>query len=150
MNLHGIVRSAITTVNPDIPALLQRSNGYTTLNDGEQVPQYLFMTGNIQVQGVSGKDLEHVNMLNIQGVLRKVYMYGDWAGVVRGDGRGGDLLQFADTSIATTLMAFDGSQLATFDGSLLVNPGTAPYWKVVTVAETWPDWCSVIVSRQSQ
>lgn len=150
MNLHGIVRGAITTVNPDIPALLQRSNGYTTQSDGEQIPQYIFMTGSIQVQGVSGKDLEHVNMLNIQGVLRKVYMYGDWSGVVRGDSRGGDLLQFADTSTASGLVSFDGTQLATFDGALLVDPGTAPYWKVVTVAETWPDWCSVIVSRQAQ
>lgn len=126
MNLHNIVRSAITSVNPDISATLLRSNGYTTDAAGKQIPAYLTFTGKIQVQGVSGKDLEHTDFLNIQGVLRTVYLRGNWAGVVRADQKGGDIMKFPQI------------------------PGTAVQdWRVVTIKETWPDWCSVIVWLQS-
>lgn len=126
MNLHGIVRGAITSVNPDIPATLLRSNGYVTGADGKQVPVFLSFNGRIQVQGVSGKDLEHTDNLNIQGVLRTVYLVGNWAGVVRADQKGGDIMKFPQV------------------------PGAAVQdWRVVLVKEQWPDWVSVIVCLQS-
>lgn len=126
MNLHGIVRGAITSVNPDISATLLRSNGYVTGADGKQVPVFLSFSGKIQVQGVSAKDLEHTDYLNIQGVLRTVYLVGNWAGVVRADQKGGDIMKFPQV------------------------PGAAIQdWRVVSVKETWPDWCSVIVWLQS-
>lgn len=126
MNLHGIVRGAITTVNPDISATLLRSDGYATALGGKQVPKFLSFSGKIQVQGVSAKDLEHIDFLNIQGVLRLVYLYGNWAGVVRADQKGGDIMKFAQI------------------------PGTAVQdWRVVNIKETWPDWCSVIVQLQT-
>ena len=126
MNLHSIVRSAITTVNPDITASLLRSNGYATNPDGSRVPLFLTYSGRIQVQGVAGKDLEHTDYLNIQGVLRTVYLRGNWAGVVRADQRGGDIMKFPQV------------------------PG-APVqdWRVVSIKETWPDWSAVIVQLQS-
>lgn len=126
MNLHGIVRGAITTVNPDISATLLRSDGYITAPGGKQVPKFLSFSGKIQVQGVSAKDLEHIDFLNIQGVLRLVYLYGNWAGVVRADQKGGDIMKFAQI------------------------PGAAIQdWRVVNIKETWPDWCSVIVQLQT-
>jgi len=126
VNLHAIVRGAITSVNPDIPATLLRSNGYVTGADGKQVPVFLSFSGKIQVQGVSGKDLEHTDNLNIQGVLRTVYLVGNWAGVVRADQKGGDIMKFPQV------------------------PGAAVQdWRVVSIKETWPDWCSVIVCLQS-
>jgi len=126
MNLHGIVRAAITSVNPDISSTLLRSNGYTTDATGKQTPAYLTFTGQIQVQGVSGKDLMHTDSLNIQGVLRTVYLRGNWAGVVRADQKGGDIMKFAQT------------------------PGAAVQdWRVVVSKEVWPDWCSAIVCLQS-
>jgi hypothetical protein len=122
MNLHSVVRSAITTVNPDIYATLLRSNGYATSPSGKQVPVFQTFSGRIQVQGLSGKDLQHTDFLNIQGTLRTVYLLGNWAGVVRADQKGGDIMKFAQM------------------------PGApAQDWSVVSVKEQWPNWCSVIV-----
>lgn len=127
MNLHGIVRGAITSVNPDIDATLLRSNGYTTNDAGMQIPEFLRFAGRIQVQATSGQDQRNTDYLNIQGVLRTVYLRGNWAGVVRADKKGGDILRFAQV------------------------PGTAVQdWKVVAVKETWPDWSSVIVWLQAE
>lgn len=126
MNLHSLVRGAINSINPDISATLLRSNGYVTAPDGKQVPKFLSYSGKIQVQGVSAKDLQHTDYLNIQGVLRTVYLLGNWAGVVRADQKGGDLMKFPQI------------------------PGAAVQdWRVVTVKETWPNWSSVIVWLQS-
>ncbi|SEF31355.1 hypothetical protein ABL840_09170 [Variovorax sp. NFACC27] len=126
MNLHSIVRSAITTVNPDIQATLLRSDGYVTAPGGKQVPKFLSFSGKIQVQGVSAKDLQHTDFLNIQGVLRTVYLLGNWAGVVRADQKGGDIMKFPQ-----------------IPGALTQD------WRVVSIKETWPDWCSVIVNLQT-
>ena len=126
MNLHSIVRGAITSINPDISATLLRSNGYVTDASGKQNPAYLTFAGNIQIQGVNSRDLEHTDYLNIQGTLRTVYLLGNWAGVVRADQKGGDIMKFAQM------------------------PGAAVQdWRVVTVKETWPNWSSVIVWLQT-
>jgi len=128
MNLHGIVRPAINRVNPDIPATLLQSGGaYTTAADGKRTPLFNVSTGSIQVQGVSGKDLEHLSSLNIQGVVRLVFLHGNWCGVVRADQKGGDILKFPE-----------------------VPGGDVRDWKVVLNKETWPDWSSVFVVLQSE
>lgn len=125
MNLHNIVRGGITMVNPDTPATLLRSTGYTTGANGKQVPTYAApLTDKIQVQALTGGELEHVNNLNIQGVLRAVYLYGAWNGLVRTDGKGGDLLQFPVAGI------------------------TGTNWLVVTVLESWPNWSKVVACLQ--
>jgi len=125
MNLHSIVNSAIKRVNPDISATLKRSTGFTVETNGKQTPTYSTLTGMIQVQATSGKDLEHMNNLNIQGVFRTVYLLGNWAGVVRTDSKGGDIMSFPQ-----------------------IPGGTVHNWKVINVKETWPDWSSVIVVLQ--
>lgn len=127
MNLHGIVRAAITTVNPDIDGTHIRSTGYTVGPGFKQIPTYASTPVRIQVQGVNGRDLAHMDSLNIQGVLRTVYMYGSTVGVVRPDGTGGDLINFPQA------------------------PGREDQtWKVVNAKETWPDWCCVIVQLQKE
>jgi len=125
MNLHGIVSNAIGTVNPFITAILKRSTGYTTSADGTQVPTYTTLTGAVQVQATSGKDIEHLNNLNIQGVFRTLYINGNWTGVVRADSKGGDVFTFPQ-----------------------IPGATAQNWKAVNVKETWPDWSSIIVVLQ--
>lgn len=126
MNLHHIVRGAIAVVNPDINVSLERSTGYTVAADGEQIPTYATLEGPGQVQALSAKDLQHAANLNIQSVDRKVYLYGNWMGVVRADQKGGDVLTFPQA------------------------PGAGPQdWKVVIVFETWPDWCAVGVVLQN-
>jgi hypothetical protein len=108
MNLHGTVRGAITSVNPDITAQFLASQGHTTDDAGNQTP--VFAAGvpvRIQVQPLSRGDLKHLDNLNIQGVFRTVFMYGNSQGVVRPNQQGGDLLtfpQFAGQASATWLV----------------------------------------------
>lgn len=128
INMHALVRGAITRVNSDISATLRRDTGTpVTQPNGTRLPGYADTTGTVQVQGVVGSDLKHMNDLNIQGVMRKVYLYGDWGGPVRADKVGGDLMLFPR-----------------------VKGGPAVLWKIVTIFETWTDagWCSVGVVLQ--
>lgn len=125
--MHSLVRGAIQAVNTDIAGTLRRSTGYTTLPGGKREPVYADTTGRIQVQALGSTELKHINDINIQGVIRKVYMYGDWGGPVRADATGGDLLVFPR-----------------------VKGGPAATWKIVTTFETWTDsgWCAVGVVLQ--
>ncbi len=125
MNLHGLVRGVVQSVNPDIAATYLQSTGYTTDAAGKRTPTFATSSVRIQVQAVSGRDIERLNNLGIQGVLRKVYDYGNQMGISRADGKGGDLLQFPQA------------------------PGAAVQtWKVTSVAETWDSWSSVFVQLQ--
>lgn len=120
MNLHGIVRDAITTVNPDMIGQLGISTGYVTDNDGTQLPQYDWYDNQLlQVQPVAQKDLQHLDGLNIQGTMRSVHCYGQREGIARLRSKGGDLLRFGGST-----------------------------WLIVSVAEQWPDWAKVIVVEQ--
>ena len=98
----------------------------------KQVPQYATdqpVRGN--VQALTGKDLKHASLQNIQGVLRGVYLFGNVQGVVRPDAKGGDLLVFPQ-----------------------MLGGTPQTWLVVAVLETWgveqSGWCKVAVCLQQR
>lgn len=96
MNLHGIVRGAINSVNPDRPALLLSSIGNTVNADFSQTPGYApGVAVRIQIQPLGKEELRHIDRLNLQGVFRTVFMYGNTQGVVRVQAKGGDLLQFS-------------------------------------------------------
>lgn len=127
MNLHNIVRGPITTVNPDIYAPWIQSSG-RTVDDAGNVTAVTNapVSIRIQVQALTGKDLQATNGMGLQGVLRSVYCYGNKQGVVRVAQKGGDLLQFPEV------------------------PGNGPIrtWLVVKVVETWPDWSKVVVELQ--
>jgi hypothetical protein len=131
MNLHGIVRGAISAVNPDRAITWQVSTGNTVGASGKQSPSYAapVTIPRAQIQPVSGDALQFVNNLQQQGVYRSVYAYGDIEGIVRPELKGGDLLNFA-----------------------MVLGGTVRPWLVVHVVETWtPDaagWCHVVVALQ--
>lgn len=125
MNLHHLVRPAVGLLNPDIPAVLHRNCGYSTDAAGQRQPLFDSMQGNVQVQAVNGSDLQHSENLNLQGVLRTVFLYGNWYGVVRAGQQGGDMLQFADVGSRTT-----------------------QDWRIVQVLESWPQWSKVLVCLQ--
>lgn len=126
MNLHSLVRGAVQSINPDMSATYKQSTGaYTTDATGKRTPIYATTTVSIQVQAVSGRDIDRLNNLGIQGVLRKVYDYGNQLGISRADGKGGDLLQFPQ-----------------------IPGGVVQTWKITSVAETWPDWSAVFVQLQ--
>lgn len=129
MNLHGLVRGVITTVNPDVTATLLQSTGYGTAPDGSRTPTYSSTTRLVQVQALSAREIQHLDGLNITGVLRKVFLNGDWHSVYRPGNTGGDKFQFgASAPVPINLR------------------GTT--WLVVQVLETWPDWCSLAIQLQ--
>lgn len=125
MNLHAIVSGAIGAVNPFITATIQVSAGSTTYGDGSRVPAYTTTTARIQNQALQYNEIAQLDGLNVQGVRRKIYLNGNWNGIIRADGKGGDLLLFPEQP---------GGPIKT--------------WLVVIVFEYWPDWCSLGVTLQ--
>jgi hypothetical protein len=105
-----------------------QSTGYTVdPATGISTPTYAALQSPwAQIQPVPTDQLTHVDQLNIQGVLRSVYLKNAVASAVREDGTGGDLLQFPE-----------------------LPGGANRTWLVMTVVEQWPDWCNVIVRLQN-
>jgi hypothetical protein len=131
VNLHGIVRPAINSVNPDRTALYLKSTGPVSNADFSQSPTYApGVALRIQIQPLDREGLRHVEKLNLTGVFRTVYMYGNTQGVVRVQAKGGDLLQFR-----------------TFQGEPVQN------WKVIEVDGPWNvnagGWTKVYVCLQT-
>ncbi|MEG2133043.1 hypothetical protein [Pseudomonas sp.] len=120
MNLRAIANAATQSINPNTQVTVKVSSGYTTdPATRRQVPAYTTETGQANIQSLDGKDLKQLDGLNIQGTIRAAYLYGNLAGVVRPDSKGGDLIEFNSQS-----------------------------WLVVKVLETWPDWCKVAIVYQ--
>jgi hypothetical protein len=95
MNLHSIVRGAITSVNPDITAQYRASTGPTSNADFSRTPSFAAAVPvRVQVQPLSRAGLRLVEKQNLQGVFRTVFLYGNPQGIVRVLAQGGDLLQF--------------------------------------------------------
>lgn len=121
MNLHAIASPLVGVVNPPVVGIWRRSIGYTTAPTGKRGPTFVDVPDTkMQVQALEGPDLALVDALNIEGLKRSVYMYGDVQGVDRADGKGGDVLLFSGDE-----------------------------WLVVKVLETWATgWCKVAVAKQ--
>jgi hypothetical protein len=127
MNLRSIANSVTTAINPNITGTWQQSTGYTVGTDFKQVPAYdTYENLPIQVQELTQSDIRMMDGLNIQGVLKVVYINELPLGVVRTLGQGGDILQFP-----------------------LAGETTVRNWLVVRVKEQYPDWASVIVCIQT-
>lgn len=127
MNLHSVVRGAITSLNPDVPALLERSAGYAAQPDGSRKPRYLqAQSVTIQVQPMSWGDIQHANFLNLKGVMRVVFGYGSTEGIVRPTEKGGDLLRFA---------AYRGQQMSEWLTSQTLEVFDSGWSKVIVVMQ---------------
>ena len=93
MNLHRLVRGVIPLVNPDQEVVILRSTGYTVDDTGRQMPQYAEpVTVRAQVQPVPETVLQHVEGYNQNSIYRNMYLMGDWTGLSRATGQGGDLV----------------------------------------------------------
>jgi len=125
MNLRGLANKYTRLTNNNIQVNWVQSTGYVTNDAGKRVPTSITLTVDAQVQALSTSDLQHIDGLNITGVMRTVYLYGNAAGVVRADQIGGDILRFPE-----------------------VPNGTIRNWLITQVVETWSDWCHVIVTLQ--
>jgi len=123
MNLRQIANSAIVSVNPNIAVSVLKSTGYTIGDGRRQTPSYADpVVGPAQLQALDGSELKQLGGLNIQGVVRGIYLRGAVAGVVRPDGVGGDLVLIGDQT-----------------------------WLVVKVLESWPTWTkAAIVLQESE
>lgn len=122
MNLHRIVRSAITAVNPDVSCQIYVSTGTTTNAAGKKIPSYadpFSIQG--QVQPITSDDLKQIDGLNLQGYLKSIHINGNVDGVNRLKQKGGDRI---------------------------VIEATGEEWLTVQVLEQWPDWCRVAVRLQ--
>lgn len=113
MNLHAVVSNQISAVNPNQKAAIQFSTGYTTLPNGQQVPQYAFA----EFLGAAVAD----ELIAIQ-VLSGVISVGDIIS-------GGDLPSWL--SVAYDLTGNGGSGVyrldrpqATFPATTVVTKGT--------------------------
>lgn len=121
MNLHNIAAGAISAVNPMTNVQWTQSTGSTVGPDGTSTPTYAAaITIIVQQQAMSQKDLQHMAMLNIQGIFTKFYLNGAAYSIDRVTQQGGD--KFVD-AIGRT-------------------------WLVAAVLELWPDWCAVAATLQ--
>lgn len=118
MNLHGIVAGAIGTINPMRQMVVKQSTGYSIVNY-VQTPTYATLSVSGQVQALTGKDLAMLNGLNVQGVTNAIYLSGNFEGVFRVLGKGGDLIVYGGIT-----------------------------YLVAAVLERWPDWCKLAVVAQ--
>ena len=119
MNLNNIAAAYVGSVNPQVSISVQTSTGYTVNPDGTQVPTYSTSSTTGQMQPLGPQDLKKLDGLNIQNVTAKVYLNGDYEGVFRVLGKGGDLL--------------------TINGQTYL---------VTAVLERWPQWTCVGVTMQ--
>jgi hypothetical protein len=126
VDLNSLAAPLISTVNPKTPATVQISAGYTTLPSGQRVPQYQIPTMSVlaQVQPLTFRDIQQIDGLNLQGVRVAIYLYGSLDGLVRSEGKGGDLV-----SITSGVHAGD--------------------YLVAMVLEQWPDWVKVAATLQA-
>lgn len=102
----------------------------TATGDGTRIPQFATTADlTMQVQALSGPDLKQIDSLNIQGVVRAVYMSGFPQGLVRPATKGGDILL-----IPTGLSGQSNDT-----------------WLVVAVLEAWDadGWTKVAVNLQN-
>ncbi|WP_150810477.1 hypothetical protein [Pandoraea sputorum] len=129
MNLHGVVSGSISAINPFVAATIKQSNGYTTGADGKRVPAYISIPVSAQVQALDAGRLQHLYEQNITGVLRRVYLNGNFQSVFRPGNGGGDLFDFGSGAGVPAVLA-------------------NTRWLVVQVFETWPDWCSLAIQLQ--
>lgn len=122
MDLRGLANTVSSVINPNITVTVLRSDGYTTGAGRKQVPSYADpVTGPAQLQALDGSTLRQMDGLNIQGVLRAIYLRGNLAGVIRPDSKGGDIVMI--------------------DGHT---------WLVVKVLETWLLWTKAVVQYQNE
>jgi len=122
MDLRGIANSVSNSVNPNEIVTVERSTGYTIGEGRRQVPTYAApVSGPAQVQALDGDDLKQIEGLNVQGVIRAIYLRGTLAGVIRPDQTGGDIVK---------------------------RKAGAETWLVVKVLESWPNWTKAVIVLQ--
>jgi hypothetical protein len=127
MDLRSLANSVSNTVNGNLIVSVRRSTGSTIGTGAKQIPTYAAaVTGPAQVQALDSVELKQLDGMNIQGVVKGIYLRGALAGVVRPNQQGGDLVDIA-------------------------SPAPVPFrgtWLIVKVLEQWPDWVKAAIVLQ--
>lgn len=117
--------NAVSSVNAPQLVFLHVSAGNVTNADGSITPKYLPQRRIMgQVQNLTFRDLQQLDGMNLQGTRRAIYLNGQIDGIVRNEGKGGDLVVIPTGN---------------------VNEGT---WLVAMVLESWVGWCKVAATLQ--
>jgi hypothetical protein len=125
MDLRGIANAGSNAVNPNLIVTVQRSNGYTIGAGRKQVPVYFpGVVGPAQIQMLDSADLKQIDGMNLQGVIRTIFLRGNLAGVVRPQSKGGDLVIIPPPSVH------------------------AGNWLIAKVLETWELWTKAVIVLQ--
>ena len=120
MNLRAIANQCSSVINPNIAITIRVSDGYTIGAGRKQEPSYLpDVEGYGQLQALDGDDLKQLEGLNIQGVVKALYITGQLAAVIRPDSKGGDIVMI--------------------DGKT---------WLVAKVLEGWANWTKAAIWLQ--
>lgn len=121
MNLNALAGAAIASVEPPVDVVIKRSIGAVEDASGRVVPQY---ADPIETQGdkqsLTGSDVYKLQGMNVQGVVCKMYLNGNYEGLFRATGGGGDLLIFENQT-----------------------------YLVGAVLERWSDWCCLALIMQT-
>ena len=127
MNLNAVASRSTRFVTPPVTAWLQVSTGWTQNADYSRSPTYAGFPVLLDIQALSSSQIEHMDALNIQGVLRVAYFNGIIEGLNRPAGKGGDTLTFQS------------------------GPQNGTTWLCVEDGEPWdtPGWVKVIIQLQS-
>lgn len=121
MYIRGVTAPIVGEVNPRILVTIQRSTGYTTAADGTQVPTYTTVANQLaQMQALTAPELTQVDAVSIEGIKQAMYLNGQWNGIVRASGKGGDIVILPDLS----------------------------EWLIVLILENWPNWTKFALVRQ--
>lgn len=126
MNLRSIVNQHITTINPNIQATLKLNTGYETSDTGKRVSRFEEFEVSIQAQSLSTQDLSLFDTLAQQGQMLNVYVSGQIHALRRISNQGADKLVFK---------AF--------------GEESESEWLIKSVLESFPNWCKVVVWRQT-
>ena len=103
LNLHAIVRGAVSALHPDETVILRQSIGQKNVK-GRIAPVYApALTVRAQIQTLSADNLTQAQSVNLTEIDRKAYLYAPDAGrppagIIRPLARGGDMLRRADGS----------------------------------------------------
>jgi hypothetical protein len=107
MNLHAIAGPVISAINPTQTVDIATGSGVTQAADFSVTPNYSIASFPAQIQALTGRELRHVDALNIQGTMRSLYLYGNVTGVLRFSQTNGSLVKFADGSIWMCFAEFE-------------------------------------------
>lgn len=124
MDIRSVANGVSSVVNDNMAVSVQASTGYTIGAGQRQVPSYAApVSGFAQIQALDGVELKQLDGMNLEGVLKKIYLRGALAGVVRAQSKGGDKVTVASGPYAGV-------------------------WLTVKVLEAWPLWTSCAINLQ--